>query len=263
MPTGHFEGHILPSSLEITIAEPTRITIPTSDERPTVEFTIAVLYGKIDIECVTSSFQDEDLGFLYARAYDLARACLDVVTFGSGQGMTLILDTFTKPDGSIVPLGHANFDLAKECTVYDAKAAFGQSRLEFGAVRRVVMREPALFLLLNDLTQNLILPHQAPTSCGRVLDGLRKLIAPNLDAKKGWLQMQQALNVDKDYLGWVSNQSLNPRHGDKSFISSPIILEVLRRTWAVMNRFIAFRKGGNQPLSITEFPTLSASSDPS
>ncbi len=232
--------------------------MPAGDGRPSVEFTLVVVDGRIDMECLVSHFTDEDIGYLYARAFDLARACLDVITFGSGQGMTLVLDTFTKPDGDVVPLGHAIHGLAKECTVYDPLASFGEPRLDFGRVLHLVMSEPSLFLILNDLTQNLTTPHQVPTSCGRVLDGLRKLIAPDLDVKKGWLRMQEFLNIDQEYMGWISAQSLNPRHGDKSFISTPIILEILRRTWAVMNRFIAYRKGGNQPLPVSNFPTLVA-----
>ena len=51
----------------------------------------------------------------------------------------------------------------------------------------VVMREPHLFLVLNDLTQTLYIPHQVATACGRVLDGLRRIAAPGVDKEKGGL----------------------------------------------------------------------------
>jgi hypothetical protein len=263
MPIGFFSGRVLPSGLGMSLGNATRIRLGASEFGGAVVFTIAIINAEIDIDCEVEEYQDDRLGYLHARAFDLARACVDVVAFGTGQGMTVILDTFTKPDGTAVPLAFAQRSLAAECTVYKIDSSIPAERAEFTNVLHVVAREPHLFMILNDLIQTLSLPHQAATNCGRVLDGLRKLVAPNVDPLKGWRILQGLLNVDGEYMEMVSETAKKPRHGDKSPIGSGVIQEVMKRTWGVMNRFIEYRKRGNQPLPADEFPLLKSSNFPS
>jgi hypothetical protein len=131
-----------------------------------------------------------------------------------------------------------------------------QEKKDLAEILGLVMREPALFMALNDLIHAVSTPHMTPANCGRVVDGLRKLVAPNMDPKQGWPIFQKTINADELYLTFISEHSKEPRHGGHVRIDGPTTTEIARRTWAIMNRFLEFRKRGNLPLPLADFPVL-------
>jgi hypothetical protein len=68
--------------------------------------------------------------------------------------------------------------------------------------------------------------------------------------------MHKALNITRDYQQYITDQSKGPRHGDPQFVEGTITREVSMRTWSIMNRFLEYRKRGNQPLMGPDFPLL-------
>jgi hypothetical protein len=68
--------------------------------------------------------------------------------------------------------------------------------------------------------------------------------------------MRDVLNLDLDYLKLISDASTNPRHGVPERAGGLLCSEVVLRTWNVMNRFFEYRKRGNVPLPLAEFPLL-------
>jgi hypothetical protein len=112
-------------------------------------------------------------------------------------------------------------------------------------------------MALRDLIDANTLPHIGITNCGRVLDGIRRMISPGEnDRARGWAAMQSALNISRSYQEWVTALAANPRHGDRSYISGADTTEVVRRTWSVMNRLLEYRRHGNKPLTAPDFPLL-------
>ncbi len=110
---------------------------------------------------------------------------------------------------------------------------------------------------INDLAQTLLFFHVSPTNCARVLDSLRRAVAPNLKPKPGWVELREIVNCDENYMFWVSEYSHNPRHGDRSSeIDKAITDEIRKRTWNIMNRVLEYRKGGNSPLDTSKFTLL-------
>jgi hypothetical protein len=68
--------------------------------------------------------------------------------------------------------------------------------------------------------------------------------------------MQAALNVDKAYLAYITDLSIGPRHGKPTPITDATAMEVRARAWRIMDRFLHYRLGKNQPLSPQVFPLL-------
>lgn len=219
MPMGHFTGRILPSFLGFTFKDIKTIGLTHRQLGLKVAYTIVIHGSEVRVDCEVPHYDDEHLGYLQVRALDLVRACVDVAVFATGLGLSVILDTFTKPNGETVLLSFANQSLAQECTVFKmTDSPSEKEKDDFQKLMKAVLTEPALFLALNDLSQSLSGPHQVLTNCGRVLDGLRKIVAPGLEPRKGWPTLQAIVNVDESYMKWVSDQATNPRHGDRSFI---------------------------------------------
>jgi len=68
--------------------------------------------------------------------------------------------------------------------------------------------------------------------------------------------MRDNLNVSQQFLEFITDHSIGPRHGDVLDIPFSIINELIRRSWIVMNRFLEFKKRGDQKLPSSDFPLL-------
>lgn len=263
MQTGHFVGKIFPEALRLSLGSAVRVKLDNTGVVPgPIIFTIAILEGVIDIEYVVNQYEESYRHFITARAFDLVRVCADVCSFAEGQGIVVVLETLVRPDGTSLPVSFGIPSLRNLCTVMRGPSNLPNGKEDFQKVLNLVMADVPLFLVLNDLIQPLYVPHTILTNCGRVLDGLRKLVAPDEEAKKGWAVLRSIVNAGPDYMEWVSKRSTDPRHGSKASVSVGVIDEVLKRTWSVMNRFLEYRKKGNQGLDVDEFPTLSSSNVP-
>ncbi len=256
MLTVYFKGQVLPAFHSVTLGE-RKIKWEATDIGLTMDFTVNIVASVIDIRCDVNRFVDTDLVPLYMRAVDLSRASVNMTAFASGFGMTVVLHTFVKPDGTFTLLAITNPDLVPLCTAFAINSADQNVNLAFDDVYRLVITEPALFMALDDLIVSITLPHHAPINCARALDGIRNMIAPGLTTKQSWEMLRDNLNLSKDYLKLITDTSVAPRHGDRTHIPGPVIMEISKRSWIIMDRLLHFRKRGNQPLPIGDFPELS------
>lgn len=257
MPTLTFFGFILPSGTRLTLAGipelkwelpglgMSKIRVEIDDSRATVR-------------CDVERWEDHLFATIYKYSHAYARTCIDLVVFSSGTAYTLVFDAVVRPGGSPQALTIQNPAMARECTAYNSAAPTLEGRREFGRVLDLVIGEPALFLALNDLVAGVTNTDIPLVNCGRVLDGLRKIVAPGVNPKKGWPILHSIVNCAPDYMEWVSRQSVDPRHGDRSPVSGQTLGEALRRTWAIMNRFLEYRKRGSSPLPLADFPLLTS-----
>lgn len=135
--------------------------------------------------------------------------------------------------------------------------------MDFGFDKSItdLIREPALFLALRDLISAITYPGNAELAvidCARAVEGLRSLmVSAGTTRDKAWGVFQETLNIDRAYREYITSLSTGPRHGDKTqWISGPTIDEALKRSWTIMNRFLEFRKRGNERLPIRDFEML-------
>ncbi len=251
----HFLGQVWPAAA-VTIAieyEPTiKWVEPTLDFEPS--FIVRLRESKVDVECQLDAFRLDRYILLYNRAFDLARAAVDLVAFSTGFSLSVTFNEFVHPDGKKDPILFSNPKLGTLCTAFQLGTSGNKG---FDDVYKIVIGDFRLFMALRDLIDANTLPHIGVINCGRVLDSIRRMISPTeKETARGWAAMQAALNISRPYQQWVSDLSTNPRHGDRSFISGSDSSEAITRTWSVMNRFLEYRKRGNAPLTAPEFPVL-------
>ena len=73
-----------------------------------------------------------------------------------------------------------------------------------------------------------------------------------------WEVFRHVLNLERSFTDYITNASIAPRHGNKmAHPGEADNSKLLEHAWMIMDRFIAFRKGGSMPLSISDFPMLS------
>jgi hypothetical protein len=256
MPTVSFIGRVLPAPVQISFTDIPKPSWEWVEEHIKIDFTIHIEKSRVQVDCELDSYKDEYMVELHRRVFDLARVCVNVAAFGTGFGLYVIFEQFVLPNGVVTELIFtAPPDLVAECTAFKMNAVTTEEKKVMEQILALVMGEPALFMLLNDLIQCLSIPHVTPVNCGRVIDGLRKLITPG-DPEKAWPPFRNEMHVDEAYTKFVSENSKEHRHGGHLRIDGPTTTEILKRTWIIMNRFIEYRKSGNKPLSLTKFPLL-------
>lgn len=256
MPTVRFYGTIHPTFLQLT-SPSFGTTWPADDLGFPLPMEASVQGSKFTVTCELPKYEEAMGAVLLARAGNLIRVFTNAVSFSMAIGLTITFDSFQAPDGRIGPVQHITFGLVGICSAFTFPPKSSSENAEFHRALNTIITEPNLAGSMTDLAETLVHWHQTPTNCGRVLDSLRKAVAPAVKPIKGWAILQGIVNADDAYMKFVSDISTDPRHGDRTAgTSSRDVAETMRRTWEVMNRFIEYRKRGSQPLSLTEFPML-------
>ncbi|PQJ11958.1 hypothetical protein CJD36_009200 [Flavipsychrobacter stenotrophus] len=250
MPNVCFYGKVLPVAVPISCILPT-ITSIWSEKSITMNFDIKIEQNLIVADCSLSAYEQADLVFVYIRAIDLVRAAVNILAYAHGVGFTVVLDEVLEDNGVRKPYVSIDTSLPQLFTAFDT-----HSPNWYGEIVNIVCTEPAVFMALDDLIVSIALPHHSTVNCARAVEGLRKLLAPNLSEKQQWDNMHSVLNTSKAYVFMITDNSKSGRHGDRVRIEGEITTEVTRRAWVIMNRFFAFRKGGNLPLSQIDYPIL-------
>jgi hypothetical protein len=252
MVTVKLRGRVLPFGLNLG-AEAPELKWKWAQENIDFVFRVKIVNSNITVECDLDRYEDRYDSELYKRATDLARACVNLVAFETGFGLIAMIEVMEMPDGTLKAMHR------KESIPPEARSAYSLDSArasEFDQVFKLVIQEPPLFIALDDLIRSITEQHTLATNCGRVVDRIRRIIAPSLDGAAAWQEMHKALNISRGYQEWVSKQSTGTRHGDSTFVPGAVSSEVIQRRWAILNRFLEYRKRGSQPLTAPDFPRL-------
>jgi hypothetical protein len=257
MPIVHFKGKVLPyepTAFVIDIKDLPSVTWHDTYTGQDLKITTRIDASIIDIEFDCQVFEEKDFSSFLMRAWDIARAAVDLSSFKLAWGLSVIIETLIKPDGT------ASTILPKMETLAQYSTALSLSNPKinnFDICYRLLLGEPALFQAMNDLIVSITLPHHASVNCARAVEGLRVLMTNSaMDRKQAWPIFQTNLNIDRAYREYVTDVSTGPRHGDRAHIPGDVVNRTVERSWIIMNRFLEFRKRGNQQLPLSEFPLL-------
>ena len=253
-----FLGRILPSSavLNTTDLPKTNWKAPNLDLDMT--FTVQIVNSTISVYVEINKWnKDEHLVHVYMRALDIARGIVDLCSFRSAIGMTVVLESLVEPNGAKSLLLLQQPELAGLASSIENKSPpVTADQNDFDKVLRHILTHPPLIRALHDLVEAITQTHVAPTACGRAMEGIRHFISPGLERKKGWKKMIDVLRIDRTYLELITDTSKGPRHADPEHISGATCLEISKRAWIIMNRFFEYLKPGARPLPESEFPML-------
>lgn len=248
-----FIGRVLPGAIKVSVQAP---EIKWKWEETGLELTFRLKIGNsfVNAECELEKYQPQYISELYRRAFDLARASVNLIGFAQGFGLSVILEMLIMPDGSPSELAPIDPSLPPLCTAYSLEF----SRVaDFNTIFNAVLTAPDLFMALEDLIHAITLPHVSPVNCARAMDRLKHLIAtPGSADNDAWQQMRDALQIDEQYLKYITSVSKGPRHGHPGHTPGSQTTETTRRSWVVMNRYFEYIKRGKQRLDVAAFPLL-------
>jgi len=247
-----FTGRIFPAAINISIDNHPATNWKSPDLGLDMTFRVQIKNNNITIECEMNRFDGAShVTPLFMRAHDIARATVDLISFSTGNGLVVILDTFTDPNGITTSLAAQQPTLAALATAINGEAG------SYDKVLRILLTEPPLFIALRDLIDAITIPHSSPANCARAVEALRAYFVPSGgQPSDGWNKLRENLQISKAYLEVITDTSKGPRHGDHAHIPGSITSDVATRAWTVMNRFFEYQKRGAQPLPLSEFPML-------
>lgn len=192
-----------------------------------LDATLAFVDSEVHISCESNLYTTaEQIGEVYKRVFDMARAAVDSFSYIRGMGLSVILERVIPPSGIQHNILVERPELAKLVTAFDLDPQNKGSN--FDAMYRTMLSDPSVFLAVNDLIASIAVSHHAAINCGRVIETIREAMTPSgADRKRGWEAISQ-----NDF-----NETIN-------------------RSWIVMNRFLEYKKRGDKPLPLDNFPLL-------
>lgn len=249
-------GRVNPGVWPITLPDLPEVKWPLEYDNVIATFNVHIHHAQLKVTCSMEIYEDKYFTDIYRKSLDLARACIDTFAFASGAGLSVSLDKVSFDGSAPQTITFSSPpELYRECTVIPFSELGVLQYADYIAILHIVISEPAIFILLNHLIACISMHHVVPANCGRVIDGLRKLVDPS-KPEIAWLTFREALNLDISYLALIAENSKGPRHGEQVRIEGSIVGEIQKRTWAVMNRFLEYKKRSSQKLPIVEFPLL-------
>jgi hypothetical protein len=215
-----FFGRIFPLVCKVTLTQNASISWIDEERQTSYTFTIHVSDGNVRVECDAPHYQKPHFDEVYRRSLDLARATVDVVAFGSGFGLTVVLEKFRDETGVLSDLMIHDPRLAPLVTAFKLNVPPPNNLEE---TLNIVWTQPALFFALRDLVEAVTLPHRTPVCCGRAIEGLRNLMTGSQTTRgQAWGIFRRTLNLDERYLRLITDNSVGTRHGDHARLSGGI-----------------------------------------
>jgi hypothetical protein len=259
MPTVHFLGHIVPSNhIKLDVSGLPILHYHSADNNFDADLEVTVTASAIAVKCTATRYDDAVFIQLHKIGFDLARATVNLFTFATGTSLSVVFDEVIRTDGTKTAFLAQDPSLAQWCTAFTTSLP---SAGEWGIsdVAGVVFTDYRVFSALDDLVGAISHHHVTAINCARAIEALRHAVAlPGASRDDAWKQFRQSLNIDRTYLQLITDSSKDGRHGQGTFIPGTITTEIAKRSWTIFNRFLTFRKGGNQPLTAPDFPLLSA-----
>jgi hypothetical protein len=249
MPIVHFLGRVLPPALSVSIGHDPTVNWATEDGM-VYQIKNHIKDSVVDVEVNVNRYAPDDFVHIYKRAFDVARASVNLVAFIRGYGLTVILERFVDPGGNASVIHFIDPSLPPLCTACGLETDFDQVNL-------IVLGDWRIAHALDDLIKAITLPDVAVVNCARAIEGLKHLLGTDaMSDKQKWQNLRTLLCLSQDYLTLITDNSTDNRHGNRKHITGEITAEVLKRSWVVMNRFFVYKKRSSGGLPEAEFPVL-------
>jgi hypothetical protein len=218
-------------------------------ERVVMEFSFSFAKNEVEAVCRVDNLDAGEFSVILQRITTLCRTTTDIVSFAQGRAVQLVLHTVVWTDGRVWPIEKFDPNMAKAVTVIEPGGSLA-------SVKAILASEPKLMIALNDLIDGFNGQSHGPTHCARSVEGIRNLIAGSGAPSAKWKVMRERLRLTEEYVSFVTDLSVAPRHGDHQFIDAARVREAGIRAWVVMNRYLEYRKRGSQLLPLDLFPVL-------
>lgn len=240
-------GRVVPANTTINVRH--RLEFGDDPDFQPVKFYLEIIESEITLHCGLDSFDlAKDGSKLMIRAQEFVQGVVDVISFKTAIGLFVILDRLTDEHGV-------------------ARMDYGASKLvnlvqsftldTYMLVYPTIVGTHGLLQAIRDLVSCIPQRHLTSVNCARAIETIRTLIAPKCDTRsEAWQIMRSQLNLSRDFLELIMEHSKSPRHGNHVPTRGENSIEIARRAWICMDRFLEYKKRSDTPLPIDQFPLL-------
>ena len=246
-----FLGRIFPAGTRISINNAPRVRLPIRNLTFAVDITTIVTDSSVQVICdMPVQFEPENLINIYVDVITVVQGVVNLAGFHLRAGVIVCIDYWVDPSGNKAGISLNDPNLPQYCTAFIGATNFHKAI-------ELLVAEPAIHMVLNDLILGQVFANHALINCARAVEGIRHMIAGHgTDPKKAWPIMCDALNIERPYIHPITENSTKPRHGNVVVVAGPTIRDVTQRSWIIMDRFFHYRLCKNQKLSDPQFPLL-------
>ena len=248
----HFIGTVVPTSVRVTLARNPYVEWKSASGELTGKTELQITDSNVNVIMDLNKFDvQNDLRQAINHAQDVADTTMNVIALQTGNAFSVGLDKIILPDGKIADTHCKELEFPKQMTALAQQSDFEQVVL-------IALSDHSLRLALRDLTDALRQAYIGTIGAARAVESIRNYFIPEgRERKHGWELMRTALNVTKPYIESITHLSRGPRHADWSGGGDEVEgRKTTERAWVLMNRFLEYRKGGDQPLPLSDFPLL-------
>jgi len=249
-----FQGRVLPKGLY-------NLDVNFPDQRwhfqqsnIDVLFKIQIASSLIYVECHTELYKLEHHAEYYLYTMDIVDAAVSISTLSTGIFLFPVIDRLIFPSGEIRKPIVFYPELQDICKSFGLSPTPNET---FDNVYKAIFSDLNVMLALRDLTEAGRVGHAATINCARAMDRLKHLITPgDRSESRKWENMRLTLCIRESYLKYITDYSKKNRHGTLEFIHGDNLIEVIRRSWIIFDRFLEYKKRGDLPLSPSQFSFL-------
>lgn len=245
MPTFYFEGKVEPDVVPLTLDYAPTVMRRETQFSPDVEFQVTVIAGRVRIRVTSDAVTEKAVHDLFPAAWDTARALVEMAGFVKAIPYSVTIERAIMPDGEVKQFALGDRSLAAE---HD----FSLHDLE--VLADLALLDLKLALMISDVLMTLGKPHYSPIACGRVADGIARLLTPHAERKIQWEEVRKCLRVDEQFLRSLSDVSKSSRHADRTEVVAELNHRSAHRLWNLVGRFLRYRIDGH--LDPIKFPIL-------
>lgn len=243
-----FEGRVIPEVRSVTIPKvaPVRYSDPWGFH---ADIDVSIVDGIVAIDC--HCFDPEPRrDMCIVRSYECATGLVDLYAFMKGWSLSVILDRMFI-EATVTPIAMS------ELTLQPLASSISDED-DFRRIWQVVLKQFNLKFAIHDLVVGIGSLNYPHIGAARCVEAVRRLLAPEaLNENDAWSKMRLLLNIERNYLQRITDESRRARHGDRGGVTGDGQKIAMQRAWTILNRYFEFMKrGGEQPLPKDEFSTL-------
>jgi hypothetical protein len=210
---------------------------------------IKIVQSDITITCDTNKFSRDDTFPLILYMQEVLAFLMDIYAFSSAVPVTATINSIVTPEGQQFVIDETVESLRPLNTA--CKDDSLQQMLD------LLTKNNAIYVL-GDLVSGIRSHQLASINCSRTVDGIRYLIADaSLNENQQWQQMRSKLRIERDYIQYISDISKDYRHANYRPVSQHVVMDILERTWTIMDRYLHYlKRGATDALPEAQFPNL-------
>lgn len=240
-------GRIIPERVDFNCSVPTvQLVEPNSGH--TFEVSLSIQKSLISVK-ITSCDQISDFDTVRNIIRDFIRLYTDSYGYLHGYAYEVEIDSISGENN--------NPHLVFGVQINELELDFTNRPIQiFDEICKLMYsgNNHVLKIALNDLRLSIQHPTDTAMYCLRGVESLMQHFN-NGDKDKAWEDLRTNLNISRSFIKSIEDKAWSPRHGKPVPISHAERVDIMKRTWKIVDRFIIFAKTG-KPLDKSTYPEL-------